>query len=58
MNEMWGMKEVMEYLGVSRTMATRVLNMKGCPILPREKFGSYKVRKEAFIEWWTRKERA
>ncbi|MBR2999688.1 MAG: helix-turn-helix domain-containing protein [Oscillospiraceae bacterium] len=52
-SEMWGVKDVMAYLGVGRATATRILHMRGCPTLPREKFGSYRVRKEAFIRWWT-----
>lgn len=50
--ELIGVKEVMELLGVSKKYATHILNMPGCPVLPREKGQKFRVPKTAFIEWW------
>lgn len=50
--ELIGLKEVMEMLHVSRKEATHILNMPGCPILPRHKGQRFRVRKEAFINWF------
>jgi len=49
---MWGMAEVMEYTGMSRKGATRLLNLKSCPKLPRKKGQTFRVPKEAFIRWF------
>ena len=50
--ELIGINEVMEMLHISRKMATHILNMPGCPILPRHKGQTFRVRKQAFIEWF------
>ena len=49
--ELLTIKDVMELLHISRKMATRLLNRKGCPILPRKKGQHYYVLKDEFIEW-------
>lgn len=50
--ELIGIKEVMELLGVSERLATRILNAEGCPILPRCKGQKFRVPKDRFIKWW------
>ena len=46
-----GMKEIMELYGFSRKEATRLLNTKGCPLLPRKSGWPYRVVKESFEDW-------
>ncbi len=50
--EIIGVKDVMEMLGVGKKVATHILNMPGCPVLPREKGEKFRVPKAAFIAWW------
>lgn len=50
--ELIGLKDVMEMLHVGEKVATHILNMPGCPTLPRRKGQKYRVRKEAFINWF------
>lgn len=50
--EIIGLKEVMEMLGVGKKLATHILNIPGCPVLPRKKNEKFRVPKAAFIEWW------
>lgn len=48
----WTLKDVMEYTGLSRPLATRLLNRKGCPLVGKHvKNHKYLVRREAFISW-------
>ena len=46
-----GMTEIMELYGFSRKEATRLLNTKGCPVLPRESGWPYRVIQEEFEKW-------
>lgn len=46
-----GIKEVMMLYGFSRKEATRLLNTKGCPVLPRESGMPYRIVKEEFEQW-------
>lgn len=46
-----GLKDVMELYGLSRKQATRLLNTKGCPLLPREDGMNYRIVKEEFEQW-------
>lgn len=46
-----GIKEVMDMLGISRQAATRILNLPGCPVLPRSKNQIFRVLKQPFLEW-------
>lgn len=46
-----GMKEIMELYGFSRKEATRLLNTRGCPVLPRESGWPYRVVKGEFEKW-------
>jgi predicted DNA-binding transcriptional regulator AlpA len=55
--EIIGIKEVTELYGFSRKEATRLLNTKGCPVLPRESGMPYRVVKDEF-ETWLRTRRA
>ena len=49
--EIMGLPEIMATLHISRKEATRILNLPGCPVLPRIKGGRFRVPKEAFLEW-------
>jgi len=49
--ELIGLKEVTELLQISRKEATRILNLPGCPTLPRCRKGQFRVPKEALIRW-------
>ncbi|MBR6451395.1 MAG: hypothetical protein IKS87_01700 [Lachnospiraceae bacterium] len=49
--EIIGTEEVMQLLNVSRKEATRILNLPGCPILPRTKWQHFRVVKEPFLAW-------
>ena len=49
--ELIGIKEVMAILDVGRETATAILNMPSCPCLPRRKGQTFRVPKEAFLEW-------
>ena len=51
-----GMKEVMDLYGLSRKQATRLLNTKGCPVLPRRDGDNYRIVQEEF-EYWLRTRR-
>lgn len=46
-----GIKEIMMLYGFSRKQATKMLNMKGCPVLPREDGENYRVIKDEFERW-------
>ena len=52
-----GMKEIMDLYGFSRKQATKLLNTKGCPLLPRDDGAPYRVVKDEF-EMWMRGSRA
>lgn len=43
--------DVMQLLNLSRKEATRILNMPGCPKLPRTKRQRFRVIKDPFLEW-------
>ena len=49
--ELIGIKEVTELYGLSRKKATRLLNTKGCPVLPRESGEPYLIIKDEFEQW-------
>lgn len=55
--EIIGIKEVIDLYGFSRKEATRLLNTRGCPVLPRESGMPYRVVKDEF-ETWLRTRRA
>ena len=46
-----GMNEIRELYGFSRQQATRLLNTKGCPLLPRGEGEPYRVVKDEFEQW-------
>lgn len=50
-----GVKEVQQMLGVGKAKAVEFLSMKDCPTLPRKKNEPYRVREEAFVEWFKNK---
>lgn len=49
--EIIGMNEIIELYGFSRKEATRFLNMKGCPVLPRESGQPYRIVRDEFEQW-------
>ena len=49
--EIISLEDVMRLLNVSRKEATRILNMPGCPKLPRTKGQRFRVIKDPFLEW-------
>ena len=49
--EIIGIKEVIELYGFSRKEATRLLNTRGCPLLPRESGQPYRIVKDEFEQW-------
>lgn len=49
--EIIGIKEVVELYGFSRKEATRLLNIRGCPLLPRESGQPYRIIKDEFENW-------
>ena len=49
--ELIGLNEVAELLGVNVKTATKILNMPGCPLLPRSKGEQYRIVKEALVRW-------
>lgn len=49
--ELIGLKEVAEMLNMNEKTATKILQMPGCPTLPRAKGDSYLVVKEALARW-------
>ena len=46
-----GIKDVTELYGFSRKEATRLLNTRGCPLLPRESGQPYRIVKDEFENW-------
>lgn len=55
--EVIGIRDIIELYGFSRKEATRLLNTRGCPVLPRESGQPYRVIKDEF-ERWLRSRRA
>lgn len=51
-NVMWTLGDVMEYTGLTRRKAARLLDMDSCPTLPRIKGHAYLVPSKAFISWY------
>jgi len=51
MLEIIGMEEIMKDYNLSRRIATRYLNTKGYPALPRVKNAPYQVVREEFEKW-------
>lgn len=49
--EIIGIKEVTELYGFSRKEATRLLNTRGCPVLPRSSGQPYRIVKGEFETW-------
>ena len=44
-------EDAMHEYGLSRKFITKLLNTKGCPILPRKKGQHYRILKDVFEEW-------
>jgi len=46
-----GIEDVMALCGCSRKYATKMLQDKTCPTLPRKKGQPYRIPQAAFIDW-------
>lgn len=46
-----GMNDILELYHITRKQATRLLNLKGCPTLPRSPGEPYRVIKDEFEAW-------
>ena len=46
-----GMTEIMQLYGFTRKEATKLLSIRGCPVLPREKGAPYRLIKDEFEKW-------
>lgn len=49
--ELLKIEDIMQLLGVGRDAATAIVNLPGCPCLPRKKGGTYRIPKDAFLAW-------
>lgn len=49
--EIIGIRDIQELYGLSKKEATRLLNVKGCPVLPRAPGGPYRIIKDEFEKW-------
>jgi len=49
--EIIGMNEILLLYGFSRKEATRLLNTRGCPVLPRESGQPYRIVRDEFEQW-------
>jgi len=49
--ELIGLNEVAKLLDVNVKTATKILQLPGCPLLPRTKGEQYRIVKEALIRW-------
>ena len=49
--ELLKIEDIMEILGVGREAATAIVNLPGCPCLPRRKGQTYRIPKDAFLAW-------
>ena len=45
------LKELMAIYGFSRKEATKLINTRGCPVLPRESGAPYRIIKDEFETW-------
>ncbi len=46
-----GVKEISKLYGLSSNMTYRLLNTKGCPLLPRENGAKHRVIQDEFEKW-------
>ena len=46
-----GVEDVMKICSCGRATATRYLNRRDCPTLPRVKGSPYRVSEQAFLRW-------
>ena len=49
--EILSLKEIMYLYGFTRKEATKLINTKGCPVLPRESGAPYRIIKDEFERW-------
>lgn len=45
------LNDIMQLYGFARKEATRLVNTKGCPVLPRVDGAPYRVIKDEFERW-------
>lgn len=46
-----GVEEMIQLYGFGRDELYNLLQMKGCPVLPRQRHAPYKVIKDEFEKW-------
>lgn len=46
-----GIDDILELYGFTRKEATRLLHIKGCPVLPRVDGAPYRIIKDEFERW-------
>lgn len=49
--EILTMNDILNLYGFSRKEATKLLNTKGCPVLPRVDGAPYRIIKDEFETW-------
>lgn len=49
--ELLTISDVMKELGIGRKQATKILNLPGCPKIPRVKGQQFLVPRQAFYTW-------
>ena len=45
------LRDIMELYGFTRKQATKLVNMKGCPLIPRVDGAPYRVIQDEFERW-------
>lgn len=45
------LQDIMDLYGFTRKQATRLVNMQGCPVLPRVDGAPYRLIKDEFEKW-------
>lgn len=45
------LEDIMNLYGFARKEATRLVNTKGCPVLPRRDGAPYRIIKDEFEKW-------
>lgn len=49
--EIIGLEDIMMLYGFARKEATKLVNTKGCPVLPRVDGAPYRLIKDEFEKW-------
>lgn len=46
-----GIKDIIELYGLNETEVYKLVQTKGCPVLPRKRGGPYRIIKDEFETW-------